>query len=248
MQRHVLAVFVLITTALLMPGCLSLQPASQPGAIQASPSPIAGTPFTAEMLGAPSIEIQPVFPGLGDFAFRLVNGDPQTVVGIYVEDLFALPVTQQPTDQPAYVSDQQDLLTQFRMAANNGVIGILAHNFLSGSYFFHLNEGDEIVVIFGDGTAELYHVSHSESFQALDPANPQSDFISLNGSDQAEITSSELFQRVYSTNGSLVFQTCIETNGISSWGRLFITAVKDDTLKFLLSPLTDSVSHDSSIY
>ncbi len=132
------------------------------------------------------MNITPVFPGLGDFTSSIINGDPEIVVGVYVEDLFALPVIQQPQDEPSYVSDEEGLLTQFKLPAKHGVVGILAHNTLSGSLFSHLTMGDKVVVVYGDGRSELYIVAYAESYQALDPESPYSEFININGATDLE--------------------------------------------------------------
>jgi hypothetical protein len=201
-------------------------------------------PFTSEksiistsLDAGPSVSITPVFPGLGDFSATVINGDQDAVVGIYVEKLFALPVTQQPQDQPSYVSDEKGLLTQFELPAKHGVVGILAHNTLSGSLFSQLAVGDEVVVIYGDGRSELYIVAYSESYQALDPESPYSKFININGASDMEISSAELYNDIYGAADRLVFQTCIEANGDPSWGRLFVTAVRDDSVKFSMPGL-----------
>lgn len=196
-------------------------------------------PFTSEksnetisLDSVPSVSIIPVFPGLGDFSAAVINGDPEIVVGVYVEGLFALPVIQQPQDQPSYVSDENGLLTQFKLPAKHGVVGILAHNTLSGSLFSQLAEGDDVVVVYGDGRSELYSVAYSESYQALDPKNPYSEFININDAEEKKISSAELYNTIYSAPDRLVFQTCIDANGDPSWGRLFVTALKDHSVKF----------------
>ena len=198
-------------------------------------------PFTSEKsiattsLGAgPSVSITPVFPGLGDFISSIINGDPGIVVGVYVEDLFALPVIQQPQDEPSYVSEEKGLLTQFDLPAKHGVVGILAHNTLSGSLFTQLAVGDEVVVVYGDGRSELYIVANAESYQALDPESPYSEFININGASDLKISSANLYNDIYGVADSLVFQTCIEAGGNPSWGRLFITAERDDSVRFAM--------------
>lgn len=193
------------------------------------------------LIQAPSVLIQPVFPGLGEFAITVINGDPDTVVGVFVEDLFAFPVIQQPKDQPAYVSSKENLVTQFFMPNQYGVIGLLAHNYLSGDLFNELIPGDEVVVIYGDGHSGLFRISHAERFQALNPLSPYSDFI--NTSDGSRVSSAALFNHIYTNPNTLVFQTCIEVNGDSSWGRLFVTAQKDNSFDFHL-PKFSSISNN----
>src|SRR5690606_22688640 len=55
------------------------------------------------------------YPGLGQFAASTINGIPGDVVGIYVRDIMALPVQQQPPGDPSYVASQHNLLTEFDM-------------------------------------------------------------------------------------------------------------------------------------
>ncbi|MBE0697442.1 MAG: hypothetical protein IH586_11015, partial [Anaerolineaceae bacterium] len=162
---------------------------------------------------APSVSVQPVFSGLGEFATTVLNNSPDEVVGIFVEDLFALPVAQQPKDQPAFVSSEDNLVTQFSMPNQYGVIGLLAHNYLSGKLFFDLRPGDEVVVIYGDGHSELYHITHSEQFQALNPLSPFSEFIDITNPSNKKLSSAALFNHIYTTPNNLVFQTCIDANG-----------------------------------
>jgi hypothetical protein len=195
-------------------------------------------PVQAFSASAPTVSVQAVFPGLGEFATTVLNGNPDTIVGVFVEDLFALPVTQQPKDQPAFVSTEDNLATQFSMPNQYGVIGLLAHNYLSGKLFFDLRPGDEVVVIYGDGHSELYHVTHSEKFRALYPLSPYSDFIDTADPTNTKLSSATLFNHVYTTPNNLVFQTCIDANGDSSWGRLFVTAEKDNSIEIHLPGLT----------
>ena len=52
--------------------------------------------------------------------------------------------------------------------------------------------------------------------------NPYSQFKDLE--TQTSLTAEELFNNVYRGDYHLTLQTCIENNGNSSWGRLFIVA------------------------
>jgi hypothetical protein len=189
-------------------------------------------------INAPSVTLQPVFPGLGEFATTVLNGNPNQVVGIFIEDLFALPVIQQPKDQPAYVSNKDNLVTQFAMPNQYGVIGLLAHNYLSGKLFFELQTGDEVVVIYGDGHSSIYRITQTEQFQALNPLSPYSDFIDPTDVIGTRMSSADLFNHIYTTPDHLVFQTCIDANGNSSWGRLFVSAKKEDTINIHIPALS----------
>ena len=146
------------------------------------------------------------------------------VVGVYQYKNLQAPVVQQPSGQAGYVSTNPGTLTQFASAANYGVMALLAHNYLEGQYFFNIQNGNKIVLIFGDGHTSAYRVNAVKQFQALSPTSPYSKFIDLDDPTQSVLTSSDLFYEVYATEGRLVLQTCIERDGQSSWGRLFVIA------------------------
>jgi hypothetical protein len=163
---------------------------------------------------------------LDDFAASVKNGNSGQIVGLYADDVFALSVVQQPSGNTGYVSTSgYNVATQFGMASSYGSIGMLAHNYLAGSYFSNLASGSEIVVIYGDGSTVSYTVSEVRKYQALTPSSAYSNFINL--SDPSEtLTSSDVFSETYGTSGALVLQTCISKDGNSSWGRLFVIAIK----------------------
>jgi hypothetical protein len=181
----------------------------------------------------PSISLRPVFPGLGEFASGVVNGDPYQLVGVYIEEQFALPVVQQPERKPAYVSEQDGLVTQFGLPSEYGTVGLLAHNYLSGRLFENIQMDDEVVLLHGDGQSDIYRVTRIERYQALDSNNPYSQFIDLSDTDGSQLSSGSLFKHIYTSPNQLVFQTCIAAHGDSSWGRLFITAEKISSLPIL---------------
>lgn len=170
------------------------------------------------------------YPGLDEFSVKLANGRPDDVVGIYVPGIFALPVEQQPAGMPDFVAREHNMLTQFALPKEYGSIGILAHNYLSGSRFGQLAENTEIMVVFGSGQVTHYRVKTIEEFQALRPNSPFSEFVDLASPKGRALTSGDLFKRIYTTNHQLVFQTCIEAQGESSWGRMFVIATPVEAL------------------
>lgn len=190
------------------------------------------------LLSAPAAGTSSIagYPGLTSFAASLINGQPGQVVGVYVPGAFALPVRQQPTGQPDYVAHDQDVITQFGLPTKYGSIGLLAHNYLSGGLFFQLHASQNVVVIYGDGHLEHYHIAGIRTYQALEPTSPFSDFINVDDATRAVLTSADLFNQVYTTNHQLVFQTCIEANGEPSWGRIFIFASLAEPLKLAMPP------------
>lgn len=163
-------------------------------------------------------------PEVDRFAVSLINNNPQSITGIYVPGLFALPVVEQPGGEEAYVSPNDQTLTQYATPARYGTTGILAHNYLSGKAFFRLKQGQMIVVAHGDGRKSYYEVTGMQSYQAISPHDPRSDFVDLTDPTYRVLSYSDVFNRVYTTQGQLVFQTCIEANGELSWGRLFVMA------------------------
>ena len=162
-------------------------------------------------------------PSFDEFRLSIQNGDANALRGVYVPDVLALPVVQQPSEHPYYVSNHEGEITQFALASQYGNIGLLAHNNLSGRVFSQISHGQHVMLVYGDGRVESFVISHTLRFQAADPKSVSSSFRNL---DQNEILSSgELFSRAYAGERHLVFQTCIEANGNASWGRLFIVAL-----------------------
>ncbi|MFO7623468.1 MAG: hypothetical protein R6V73_03885 [Anaerolineales bacterium] len=162
-------------------------------------------------------------PALREFVVATKTGDPKSLVGVYVPGVLALPIVQQPANQPGYVSQTPGVATQFRMAKDYGTEALLAHNYLSGQLFFNLQAGQRITLVYGDGRVKFYEVSETNSYQALSPTSPYSNFIDLSNPG-AVLSAADVFLRNFAQAGRLVFQTCIESQGVESWGRLFIAA------------------------
>ena len=162
-------------------------------------------------------------PTFTDFAKAVQNGDKNVLRGVYVSNVMALPVVQQPSGNAGYVSSADGEATQFRMATQYGNIGLLAHNNLSGRNFSQLAVGQEIRLVYGDGKVEYFVVTEVLRFQALQPNNPYSSFSNLDKKET--LTAEQMFKRVYFGNRHVTFQTCIEAEGNQSWGRLFVIAI-----------------------
>ena len=172
------------------------------------------SPITAQAASLPSFL---------DFSQSVQNGDANVLRGVYVSNVMALPVVQQPYGNAGYVSNYEGEATQFRMASQFGNIGLLAHNHLSGREFAQLAVGQEIRLVYGDGHFEAFVVTEVLHYQALQPTSPYSSFSNL---DEEETLSAEgMFKRVYFGDRHVTFQTCIEKDGELSWGRLFVIAV-----------------------
>jgi hypothetical protein len=160
--------------------------------------------------------------GFDLFSASIQNGKPDVLRGIYVPDVLALPVVQQPTGQPYYVSTREGETTQFGLATQYGSIGLLAHNTLSGRFFSKIAAGQEVRLVYGAGRVEYFSVTQILRFQALQPDSVTSPFRNM---DRDEVISAgEMFTRAYVGDHRLVLQTCIDAYGNSSWGRLFVIA------------------------
>lgn len=166
-----------------------------------------------------------------------VSGNPDMVAGIFARGLFAAPIVQQPSTAPGFVSTETEAATQFGMAAQYGTVALLAHNYLLGEQFFSVEQGEILSLVYGDGHAQNYRVKQILQYQALSPSSPYSDFLDLTDPNGSVISVTDLFYKVYTQNGQLVLQTCIEANGDPSWGRLFVIAEPAATV------LTNGVHH-----
>ncbi len=162
-------------------------------------------------------------PSLSDFVVSVKNGETNVVRGVYAKGLFAYPVIQQPADNGGYVSRDATVVTQFRLAAKYGTIGLLAHNYLAGEYFTALAEGQRVLVVYGDGRTVEYEVTEIYRYQALQPNSGTTPLLNLE--DGKTYTAWDVFQSVYAGGDHIAFQTCIESNGLSTWGRLFVIAL-----------------------
>jgi hypothetical protein len=163
-------------------------------------------------------------PTFTDFVKSVQNGDAKALRGVYVPDGFALPIVQQPTSNAAYVSTIEGEITQFGMASQYGNVGLLAHNHLSGRLFSDLAAGEEVRLIYGDGTMEVFVISEVLRYQALQPTSPYSSFRNMD-KDEDTLTAEQMFKRAYLGDRHVTFQTCINAYGNASWGRLFIIAI-----------------------
>lgn len=162
-------------------------------------------------------------PGFADFSESIRNGEADILRGVYVQNILALPVVQQPADQPYYVSNRDGEATQFSMASRYGNIGLLAHNTLSGRSFSGLAIGQEVRLVYGDGRVENFILTEILQFQALEPESVNSSFRNLNKDEI--LSAGEMFNRAYVGERRVVFQTCIAAQGNASWGRLFVVGI-----------------------
>lgn len=157
-----------------------------------------------------------------NFVASVNTGKTNQVSGVYVQDVLAYAVVRQ-NGNAAYVSGDPDIVTQFAMAADYGSTAFLAHNFLAGAAFFQLSEGQVITLVYGDGSTADFQITSIRRFQALSPESTQSSFIDLDTNEK--LSTSDLFYSMYNSDNPVVLQTCIDNEGVSSWGRLFVIAV-----------------------
>jgi hypothetical protein len=167
-------------------------------------------------------------PSFSDFVASVSDGMTGVIRGIYVPNVFSYRVIQQPSGKPGYVSTAKNTVTQFGMAAQYNVIGLLAHNYLAGENFSNLKLGQEIRVVYGDGKTVYYKVASVSSYQALSPNSTTSNFSDL--STGQTYTAAQIFSQFYTGDPHLTFQTCIGKDHEPSWGRLFIIALPDETM------------------
>jgi hypothetical protein len=176
-------------------------------------------------------------PTLAEFSKTVQNGNAKVLRGVYVDDVFALPIVQQPSGSPAFVSTNDGETTQFGMPAQYGNIGLLAHNHLSGKFFSNLAAGQQVRLIYGDGTIETFVITDVLRYQALQPTSPYSSFRNIDNNDEI-LSADQMFRRVYLGDRHLTFQTCIDAYGNSSWGRLFVIAApKSESISITLPQL-----------
>jgi hypothetical protein len=161
-------------------------------------------------------------PEFAEFTKTVQNNEANVLRGVYVPAVLALPVTQQPAGNAGYVSGKEGEITQFSMAAQFGNTGLLAHNHLSGKLFPQLALGQEVRLVYGNGTVEYFVITQILQYQALEPTSQYSSFRDL--TDNELLSAEQLFNKVYRGDRHVTFQTCIANTGSLSWGRLFVIA------------------------
>jgi hypothetical protein len=146
-----------------------------------------------------------------------------SVMAVYVENLFAFPVIQQPDDDWSFVSSQPNQITQYASAGQNNVTGLLAHNYLAGKDFFKLLPGMEIKIIYGDGSYRRYQVLGVYRYQQIQSPGQPETFIDLQTGETKSVTN--VFDRFYRGIDQVAFQTCISQGGNDAWGLQFVVAL-----------------------
>ena len=151
------------------------------------------------------------------------NNPSELLYELYIDRNTSFRIVQQPVGKGNFVTNLPDFVTEFQLASNYGSIGILAHNYLAGQYFFQISQGQKLKLIYSDKSTSSFIVTKVQQYQALSPNSPMSDFVDLNTGEY--LTASQLFKRIYSNQtGNLILQTCIFNDQNPTWGRLFVIA------------------------
>ena len=163
-----------------------------------------------------------ILPSFADFVASVADGQQGVVRGVYVPEVLALRVVQQPAGDPGFVLQTDGIVTQFSAAAQHHVTGLLAHNNLAGALFSNLRIGQEIRIVYGDGRVGLFMVNRLSRFQADRPNSGIENYLDLDSN--ITYSTQDIFTKFYTGDAHVTFQTCIQMDGNSSWGRLFVTA------------------------
>jgi hypothetical protein len=155
---------------------------------------------------------------LETFIESVRNGESGALRGVYLLNVMAYAIVQQPEGDSSFVSEQPADITQFDMASRAGNIGLLAHNTLAGTSFFNILQDSQIVLVYGNGRTATFVVDQILMFQAL----PNGQYRNLQTQETIGIES--LFETAFGGKRHLTLQTCVEGEGNYQWGRLFIIA------------------------
>lgn len=104
-------------------------------------------------------------------------------------------------------------------------IVLTAHNTSSGALFLDLTYGSQVSYtddLYAPHQQGGYTVTETIYLQALDPDDPYSDFIDME--DGRPLTTRQAWEYIYNRPGTLVLQTCVERDGLDTWGRFFVIA------------------------
>lgn len=132
-------------------------------------------------------------PDFVAFSKSVQNGEANVWRGVYMPNVLALPVIQQPADDSYYVSNRNGEATQCFIASEYGNVGLLAHNSLPGKFFSELATGQEVRLLSGDGRVEYFVVKNILRFQALQPESITSVFRNLDRDET--LSAGEVFNR-----------------------------------------------------
>ena len=186
------------------------------------PTTTATPPSEEERISRADVIANSKLPAFDQFIQDLKTGENR-IVGLWVDNILALQVVYQPSSNPAFVSTEDEIVTFFLLPWEKaGNYGLLAHNYLAGRYFFNLQVGDIISLVWGNGDYEDFEITEIKEFQALQPNNPYTNFIDLESGEQLSVN--QVFIEVYMGDFHTTLQTCIAAETSTEWGRLFTIA------------------------
>lgn len=156
---------------------------------------------------------QNTIPSLEDFRRGLGNGRSDQIVGVWVEDILAFKVSPGVHSSAPVVRDTAAI---YNWADDHGVTALLIHNYLGGTRLYHLNPGEKIAAIYGDGGVDWYVVRNGTWYETRHHAHSgfKGPFRiwSCQNCD-FDISVRDIRWRHYSGTPHLAFQTCVETAG-----------------------------------
>lgn len=120
--------------------------------------------FLNPQLAQPIGYAENTLPNFADFSKSVQNGEENVLRGVYISEVLALPIIQQPAGDASYVSSKEGELTEFGLASQFSNVGLLAHNNLSGKSFSKLKIGQDTHLVYGDGTVEHFVITQALSF------------------------------------------------------------------------------------
>jgi hypothetical protein len=185
---------------------------------------------TPELSSTPGLQEQSSLK-LELFVKEIEDGT-EFVRGVYIKNILALHIVQQPKHKNTDVTLIPGAVSQFRLAEEVGSIGLLGRSESVGKNFLKISKGEEVIVINGKGKTTTYKVSEILKFKAFEPDNPSSNFVQLDEDNKpikgTYINANNLFQKIYSArNNRLVLQTCFDRDE----GRIFFIAKKVEETK-----------------
>jgi hypothetical protein len=154
------------------------------------------------------------------FVVSVINGDADTLRGIYVPDAFAWPVVQQTKGASEVVLG--DVVTQFGWTYDKviAVLGEAKEN--PGKSFMMLDVGSTVTLVYGDGRPVVYEITEVYSYQTDDATNPYASF--------GGMTTENVFDKFYRDpdggEDKLILQSCKLTSWGSPLQRVFFVAQK----------------------
>lgn len=165
-------------------------------------------------------KVEPVFD---QFIRAVQTGEKDKIVGMWVEGKMALRVVYQPSSDAGFVSTVDNVATYFLLPYTMaGNYGMLAHNYLAGRFYFDVDVGDIIQLVFGDGVYQDFEVVAIQDYQALQPNSARSEFVDVSTGER--LNASNLFRMMYLGDFHTTLQTCIAQGDEDSWGRHFLLA------------------------